>query len=138
MRTVRLAGPADLPGVFALRLEVFVLGQGVPEDLERDELDAISDHALAEVDGTVVGTGRLLPDGTIGRMAVAAASRGNGIGTAVLARLEERARERGLAVVELHAQLHACVFYERAGYVAFGDVYEEAGIDHRSMRKLLR
>lgn len=134
---VRLAGPLDLPAVFALRHEVFVIGQDVPEALERDELDAASDHAVAESDGQVVGTGRLLPDGTIGRMAVTPAARGRGTGAAVLARLERRAAERGLAAVELHAQLHARGFYERAGYEAFGDVYLEAGIEHVSMRKLL-
>ncbi|MGZ6791616.1 MAG: GNAT family N-acetyltransferase, partial [Mycobacteriales bacterium] len=69
--TARLAGPADMEQVFALRHEVFVLGQDVPEELERDELDAVSDHAVVVQDGRVVGTGRLLPDGTIGRMAVA-------------------------------------------------------------------
>jgi predicted GNAT family N-acyltransferase len=134
----RLAGPDDMPDVYALRHEVFVLGQEVPEELERDELDAVSDHAVAIVDGTVVGTGRLLPSGTIGRMAVASSLRGQGIGAAVLAVLEERARERGLAAVELHAQVHALGFYARYGYVPFTDVYLEAGIEHRSMRKELQ
>ncbi len=134
---VRLAGPEDLPAVFALRHEVFVVGQDVPADLERDELDGVSDHVVAGLDRMVVGTGRLLPDGTIGRMAVAAQSRGRGVGARVLARLEERARERGLTAVELHAQLHARAFYERAGYAAFGEPYLEAGIEHVSMRKVL-
>lgn len=134
---VRLAGPEDLPAVFALRYEVFVVGQDVPADMERDELDGVSDHVVAGLDRTVVGTGRLLPDGTIGRMAVAAQSRGRGVGARVLARLEERARERGLTAVELHAQVHARAFYERAGYAAFGEPYLEAGIEHVSMRKVL-
>ena len=134
---VRLAGKADMDAVFALRHEVFVLGQDVPEDLEHDEMDAVSDHVAALVDGVVVGTGRLLPDGTIGRMAVSASARGQGIGAAVLVRLEERARERSLPHVELHAQVHATGFYEKAGYVPFGEVYLEAGIEHLSMRKEL-
>ncbi len=134
----RLAGPADLPALLALRHEVFVVGQGVPAELERDELDAIADHAVAERAGRVVGTGRLLPDGTIGRLAVAPSARGQGIGAEVLARLEDRARERGLPSVELHAQLHARGFYDKAGYASYGEVYVEAGIDHVSMRKQLR
>ncbi|MCW2668823.1 MAG: acetyltransferase [Frankiales bacterium] len=133
----RLATAADMPAVFALRHEVFVVGQDVPEELERDELDAVSDHAVAVVDDQVVGTGRLLPDGTIGRMAVSPAVRGQGIGAAVLTVLEERARERGLAAIELHAQVHALGFYDRYGYVPFTEVYLEAGIEHRSMRKEL-
>ncbi|MDP9498242.1 MAG: GNAT family N-acetyltransferase [Actinomycetota bacterium] len=140
--TVRLAADADLPAVYALRHEVFVVGQDVPEVLERDEHDATCDHAVALLDGEVVGTGRLVAreDGTgvVGRMAVAADRRGTGTGAALLARLEERARERGLSAVELHAQVHARRFYERAGYAAFGDEYVEAGIDHVSMRKQLR
>lgn len=134
---VRMALPEDMPAVFALRYDVFVVGQDVPEDLERDDLDAVSDHAVALVEGEVVGTGRLLPDGTIGRMAVATAARGAGIGAALLARLEARARERGLPAVELHAQVHATGFYDKAGYLPFGDVYLEAGIEHVSMRKPL-
>lgn len=126
-----------MSAVFALRRDVFVVGQDVPEELERDEMDAVSDHAVAIVDDTVVGTGRLLPDGTIGRMAVTPALRGRGIGAAVLAILEDRARERGLPAVELHAQVHALGFYDRYGYVPFTDVYLEAGIEHRSMRKEL-
>ena len=137
--TVRLAQDADMPAVYALRHEVFVLGQDVPEDLERDEHDGTCDHAVALRDGAVVATGRLLDDGdgtgTIGRMAVAQAARGTGLGAAVLARLEERARERGLAAVELHAQVHARGFYDRACYVPYGDTYLEAGIEHVSMRK---
>lgn len=134
---VRLASAEDMDAVFALRHEVFVLGQDVPEDLERDDWDAVSDHAVARVEGVVVGTGRLLPDGTIGRMAVASAARGQGIGAAVLACLEARARERSLPQVELHAQVHATGFYDKAGYVASGEVYLEAGIEHLSMRKEL-
>jgi predicted GNAT family N-acyltransferase len=133
----RLAEAADLPAVFALRHEVFVIGQDVPEDLERDDLDVLSDHAVAIVGGEVVGTGRLLPDGTIGRMAVASSVRGQGIGAAVLGVLEEQARRRGFPAVELHAQVHALGFYDRYGYVPCSEVYLEAGIEHQSMRKEL-
>ena len=148
---VRLAGPQDLEALFALRHEVFVLGQDVPEELERDELDATADHAVALLDGTVVGTGRLIDGrtdeqgrlepgttgtvGTVGRMAVAEAARGTGTGRALLDLLVDRAAERGLRVVELHAQVHARGFYERAGFTPFGDVYLEAGIEHLGMRR---
>ncbi len=134
---VALAEPGDLPALLALRHEVFVVGQGVPEDLEHDPRDPGYDHAVARLDGRVVGTGRLLPDGTVGRMAVADDVRGRGIGAAVLAALEQRAAQRGLAEVTLHAQVHAVGFYERAGYVAFTGCYLEAGIEHVSMRKSL-
>ena len=143
---VRLAQAADLPAVYALRHEVFVVGQDVPVELERDEHDGGCDHAVAVRDGRVVGTGRLLATsddgraatGTVGRMAVAAGERGRGVGAAVLVRLERRAAEVGLTSVELHAQVHARPFYERAGYRPFGATYLEAGIEHVSMRKDLQ
>jgi predicted GNAT family N-acyltransferase len=134
---VRTATADELPALLALRHEVFVVGQGVPAELEHDELDAVCDHAVALVDGQVVGTGRLLPSGTVGRMAVAPAARGHGVGAAVLALLEQRALDRGVPAVELHAQLHATGFYEKAGYVPCGEVYLEAGIEHLTMRKEL-
>jgi limonene-1,2-epoxide hydrolase len=71
-------------------------------------------------------------------MAVADAWRGQGVGAAVLACLEEQARRRGYPAVELHAQLHATGFYDRAGYTPYGEVYLEAGIEHVSMRKELQ
>lgn len=151
---VRLAGPADLAAVFALRHEVFVVGQDVPAELERDDLDAVAEHAVAVLEGRTVGTGRLLDGqtdsagrlvpgtagavGTIGRMAVAAPARGGGVGRAVLELLVARAAGRGLPVVELHAQVHAREFYERAGFAAHGNVYLEAGIQHVGMRRTLR
>ena len=151
---VRLAGPQDLDEVYALRHEVFVVGQGVPVDLERDELDAAADHAVArDAAGAVVGTGRLVDGridqesrlepgtpgtvGTVGRMAVAAQARGSGTGRALLDLLVRRAVERGLPAVELHAQLHARAFYDRAGFTPFGEVYLEAGIEHLGMRREL-
>jgi predicted GNAT family N-acyltransferase len=138
----RLARPEDMPAVFALRQRVFVVEQGVPAELELDDMDGVSDHAVAllgaDPEGEVVGTGRLLPSGVIGRMAVAREHRGQGVGAAVLACLEQRARERGLAVVELHAQVHAARFYDKAGWSPYGEVFLEAGIEHVAMRKELR
>lgn len=143
---VRLASAPDLPEVYALRHEVFVVGQAVPVELERDALDEVCLHAIARClpERRAVGTGRLVPPGgagataTIGRMAVAEGHRGQGIGAAVLALLEAAARERGWPQVELHAQLHAQGFYARLGWTPYGEVYREAGIEHVSMRKQLQ
>ncbi|MGY1822247.1 GNAT family N-acetyltransferase [Geodermatophilus sp. SYSU D00079] len=132
---------ADWPEVVALRTRVFVEEQGVPAEIEQDEHDATAVHALArDDDGRVVATGRLLVrDGraVVGRMAVDAAVRGRGYGAAVLAELHRQARVRGLAEVELHAQVTARGFYERAGYTAVGEEYVEAGIVHVTMRRPL-
>jgi predicted GNAT family N-acyltransferase len=134
-----IATAADWPEVVALRTRVFVEEQGVPAEIEQDVLDATAVHALVRDDaGRVVATGRLLVrEGRagIGRMAVDPGVRGRGYGAAVLAELHRQAVRRGLAEVELHAQVTARGFYERAGYTAVGDEYEEAGIAHVTMRR---
>lgn len=139
MNDVRLAGPADMPAVLKLRHEVFVVEQHVPVAEEYDALDATCDHAVGLGDGGACATGRLLDpvDGVavVGRMAVATEVRGAGLGSRVLAFLEQRATERGAHTVELHAQIHALGFYEKQGYTAYGPVYLDAGIEHRDMRK---
>jgi predicted GNAT family N-acyltransferase len=136
-----VAGPADWPEIVDLRTRVFVDEQGVPPEIEQDERDATAVHALSrDAAGRLVATGRLLigDDGTsIGRMATDATARGSGHGAAVLAELERQAARRGVPAIELHAQVSARGFYERAGYVAVGEVYEEAGIAHVTMRRVL-
>jgi len=121
----------------AIRLEVFVTEQGVPAALEMDELDAPSLHALAFDGDDAVGTGRLLPDGHIGRMAVLKPWRSRGIGSLILGRLMEAARQRGDRHVALSAQVHALEFYRAHGFRAEGPVYDEAGIPHQAMRRTL-
>ncbi|MGY1593764.1 GNAT family N-acetyltransferase [Geodermatophilus sp. SYSU D00708] len=134
-----VATAADWPEVVALRTRVFVEEQGVPAEIEQDALDATAVHALVRDDaGRVVATGRLLTRegrAVIGRMAVDAPVRGRGHGAAVLAELHRQAVLRGLPEVELHAQVTARGFYERAGYTVVGDEYEEAGIAHVTMRR---
>ena len=139
--TAEVAGPADWPQVVALRTRVFVDEQGVPPDIEQDDADATAVHAVSrDDDGRVVATGRLLERGgiaVIGRMAADPAVRGRGHGAAVLAELHRQAALRGHREVELHAQLTARGFYERAGYTAVGEENEEAGIRHVTMRRRL-
>lgn len=119
----------------AVRKTVFVDEQRVPEELEWDGIDEQCLHVLAvSATGEAIGTGRLLPDGHIGRMAVLQGWRGNGVGSALLAALIDAARERRHSVVELSAQTHAIGFYRRHGFAEVGAEYLEAGIPHRKMR----
>ncbi|MFJ2235625.1 GNAT family N-acetyltransferase [Streptomyces sp. NPDC087859] len=149
---VRVAeDPADRELCFAVRKEVFVAEQGVPEDLEYDAYDAVAVHVLAvREDGVPLGTGRLLYGaaaadkvggdltlGSLGRLAVTQEARGLGIGVALVRAIEDAARALGLAAVDLHAQTHALGFYERLGYEAYGPEYLEAGMAHRGMRRAL-
>lgn len=137
-RVVRADYGRDLALLRAVREPVFVLEQQVPLALEWDELDPVSQHVLAlDAQGAAVGTGRLTPLPTIGRMAVLPAWRGHGVGAALLQALVALAREMGYPAVELHAQVSAIGFYQRHGFEAYGEVYDEAGIDHRNMRRTL-
>ncbi len=120
-----------------IRFTVFVDEQKVPVELELDEFDPRSCHALALAGETAVGTGRLLPDGHIGRMAVLADWRGKGVGALLLQALIDEARRRGMARVVLNAQTHALGFYARFGFVPEGEEYEEAGLPHRTMSRSL-
>lgn len=118
-----------------IRFEVFVREQNVPADIELDELDPLSVHAVAYDDlGVAVGTGRLLPDGHIGRMAVLQPARGRGVGSALLIALMGEARSRGHAAAVLSAQTHAIPFYARHGYTVCSEPYMDAGIPHVDMR----
>jgi predicted GNAT family N-acyltransferase len=121
-----------------IRFTVFVEEQRVPIEIEWDDQDAKSLHALAySATGEAIATGRLLPDGHIGRMAVLKEWRGKGVGGAILDRLIGVARERGDQEIVLFAQTHALAFYRAHGFVEHGEIFEEAGIPHQAMRKRL-
>src|SRR4051794_5053843 len=108
--------------------------------------DATAVHVLSRDDaGRLVATGRLVErpgtDGraraVIGRMAADRAARGRGHGAAVLAELHRQAALRGWRGGELHAQGTARGVYEKGGYTARGEEYQEAGIAHVPMRRRL-
>ena len=118
-----------------IRFEVFVEEQKVPAELEMDDMDAVCLHAVAyDAAGIPVGTGRLLPDGHIGRMAVRKSGRGTGVGGALLQGLMAQAKARGDRQVVLSSQSHAAPFYERHGFTIEGDEFFEAGIAHINMQ----
>ena len=117
----------------AIRDEVFVREQSVPVSLEWDEFDEQSRHVVAIADGVPIGTGRLLPDGHIGRMAVLRPWRGKGAGSALLTALMDQARELGMRRVMLNAQTQALPFYRRHGFEEEGEAFLDAGIAHRRM-----
>jgi len=120
-----------------IRFKVFVEEQGIPAALEWDEADTQCLHCVAVVRGRAVATGRLLPDGHIGRMAVLPAWRGLGVGARVLRTLMRAAAARGHAAAVLSAQVAVAGFYAREGFVAEGAPYDEVGIPHQAMRRAL-
>ena len=130
---------ADRDALRAVREAVFVREQGVPLELELDAQDPDCLHVLArDADDRPIGTGRLTPAHTLGRMAVLPEWRGRGVGAAMLAALTDLARERRWNALELHAQVDAIGFYVRHGYLPIGPRFMEAGIEHQSMRRSLQ
>lgn len=135
----------DLAACRALRRAVFIDEQGVPEALEWDGLDAVARHFLAfecapAAQPVALGTARTrVVDGLAKaeRVAVRRDARRRGVGRLLMRAIESHARHRGLPAIVLHAQVTAIPFYERLGYRAHGEVFLDAGIDHREMIKLL-
>ncbi|HET6386555.1 MAG TPA: MSMEG_0567/Sll0786 family nitrogen starvation N-acetyltransferase [Armatimonadota bacterium] len=136
--TVRIAAAAeDRAGALEVRRAVFVHEQGVPEELEMDDLDADCIHLVALAGGRVIGAARLYEHNGIwhvGRVAVTPEWRKCSVGTRLMELAAKTAAERGARGLVLNAQIEVIPFYERLGYIAEGDPFLEAGIWHRSMR----
>jgi predicted GNAT family N-acyltransferase len=131
---------AEVAAALALREEVFCGEQGVSLAEERDGRDEEALHLVVVDDGVVVGTCRLLVEGTtvkLGRMAVSRTRRGLGLARALITEAEAQARARGAQRIVLAAQLSAQALYDRAGYDAYGDVFLDAGIEHVMMARAL-
>jgi predicted GNAT family N-acyltransferase len=124
--------------MMSVRRPVFVVEQRVPEEIEVDDLDPLCLHVVAlNHNGQPVGTARMTENGHIGRCAVLAQWRGQGIGTRLVTMLINHAAEAGLESVCLHSQVSAMPFYEKLGFVPHGDEFVEAGIIHKSMVNML-
>lgn len=128
---------AERDACYALRMRVFVDEQKVPPWEEVDDLDETADHFAATLDGTIVGTARLVDKGhgagKIGRVAVEKEVRGRGVGDALMRAVMAHGFEQFQTLI-LDAQMYVIPFYERLGFVAEGPVFLDGGIEHRLMR----
>ena len=133
---------------FALRLLVFVEEQRVPVEEELDAYDVVATHFMAQdcrsaTPGAadIVATARLVDKGgglgKIGRVAVHAEHRGRGIGAELMRYIHVYAYEQGFRRLWLEAQCNAIPFYEKLGYIAEGEIFLDANIEHRHMRRPL-
>ena len=139
----------DMDDALSVRRAVFIEEQHVSEDEEIDQYDRdggwLGDvvQMTGYLSGKPVVTGRLMPDSTpqadahIGRVAVLKELRGKGYGKQLMLALHDASRKRGFRRLRLGAQLHAIPFYESLGYTVSGDVFLDAGIEHRRMDLLL-
>jgi predicted GNAT family N-acyltransferase len=125
------------PEIRRIRNTVFTAEQQIDEKADFDGQDPDAIHALVACQGEHVGTGRMLRDGHIGRLAVLKAYRGRGLGTQVLLALVQEAERRGLPRVYLGAQKQAVGFYERLGFSVYGEPYIEVNIEHLHMERFI-
>lgn len=119
---------------------MFCVEQGVAVEADRDGRDREAEHLVAEREGQIVGTCRLLIDdglARLGRMVVSRQARGHGVGGLLLAESDRLAAAHGATRILLHAQVTARGVYDRAGYVPVSGVFVEEGIDHLTMEKRL-
>lgn len=125
----------DAKALSELRRKVFIEEQDVPELLEWDGLDDDAIHLIAwDFGAQAIACARLLSDYQLGRMAVSAEWRGQGVGAALLQAAVEYAQEAGWSHINISAQTHALGFYMKAGFVLTGgSEYQDAGIPHRDM-----
>ncbi|MED1663257.1 GNAT family N-acetyltransferase [Brevibacillus laterosporus] len=145
MYTIRqVTAEKELQDALHVRRVVFIEEQQVPEDLEIDEYDQLSDptiHVVAYRNNEPVATGRLRSHetgvGKIERVAVKQETRGTGLGRDLMNHMEKLAVQQGYSTLKLSAQLHAQPFYEKLGYVGYGEIFDDAGIDHIMMKKQL-
>ncbi len=131
----------DIAACHKIRFDVFVVEQGIALAEDIDGLDEVATHLLASVDGTPVGTARLLEKGTtgkIGRLAVLKTHRRARIGTAIMrAALCELSTRPHLTEARLGAQIDAIAFYRALGFTPEGDEFLDAGLPHQEMVRTL-
>jgi predicted GNAT family N-acyltransferase len=141
IRIIKAEKEEEKNAALALRRDVFVKEQQVPESLEQDEWDATASHFLVYVSDSVVGTARfrlIAPKvGKVERVAVLSRYRGQGIGRALMEQIEHYAAQSGVSEIILHSQDHAVPFYEKLGYRVQGAPFMDAGIPHLKMSKRL-
>jgi predicted GNAT family N-acyltransferase len=120
---------------FRLRREVFIVEQKVPEEEEFDADDLTATHVVAISGGEVCGTLRVIhgPEHIkIGRVVVAVPARGRGVASAMIAHAIGLQPENSRFY--LTAQTDKTALYEKFGFTAFGDIFDDGGMPHIAMK----
>ena len=129
-------GDNNIEDARTVRQAVFITEQGISEADEYDGTDEACVHLVAYENDAPIATGRIMITGddyVIGRVAVLKAHRGRQLGVGIMQALINACHAMGGERQTLHAQLHAQGFYEKLGFTAYGEEFEEAGIPHIAM-----
>ncbi len=117
-----------------IREQVFIQEQGIAEADEWDAQDQVSQHFVVYADEYAIATARLLPNHSIGRVAVLAVHREQGIGKLLMLDMIRRAQQQHRPLLQLSSQVHAIAFYQNLGFAVRGEEYLECGIPHIEMQ----
>lgn len=133
-----IANEEELQDANEVRRQVFVIEQGITEELVFEEIeDSDEINVVVKNEKTVIGTARVVfpADNTakIERMAVLKSFRGRGIGKGIISFLNEELKQRKITHILLHAQYRVLDFYKSCGFHESGLPFEEAGIRHIKM-----
>jgi predicted GNAT family N-acyltransferase len=140
---IRCISTADAEYIAMLDLRDEVLRKPLGQRLDRNNLSAEAFDFLVvmEINGIIKGCVILTPISKdilkLRQMAVAGELQGKGMGHKILKWAEELALSKGFVRIEMNARKYAIPFYEKAGYVKYGDEFTEVGIPHYKMKKSL-
>jgi len=122
------------PVISKIRHAVFTIEQKIDGNKGLDGRDPGAVHILVKVGEEYIGTGRMLADGHIGRLAVLKSFRGQSMGTKIIVAFMEEAKKCRIKTLFLGAQKQAIPFYHKAGFIEYGEPYYEVGIEHIHMK----
>lgn len=126
---------------FFVRRKVFVEEQGVPFNLELDELDKTAEHFIVYKEDKPMGAGRFREVssgvGKVERVCILPNYRRKKVGKQIMNELEDYAKSKEFEKILLNAQSYAVPFYEKMGYVITSPEFMDADIPHRAMEKVI-
>ena len=122
-----------------IRIEVFMKEQGFENEF--DDIDNISFHIVVFDEERPIGTCRFFKENnhyTIGRVAVLKKYRNLHIGNSLLESAENEIKKLNGDLIVVHAQVRIRPFYEKQGYIQFGQIDDDEGVPHMWMKKKIQ
>ena len=127
----------DITKALQIRFEVFCDEQGYSHEQEVDELDKSSLHLVCLNDDIPIAAGRIVKDteykAHIGRICVKKNMRGTGLGRELVEKLIDKCKELHFKEIVVGAQVRAMGFYEKLGFIPYGEQYMDGHVPHIPM-----
>lgn len=123
-----------------IRAMVFMHEQNVDPLIEIDDEDKNCMHFILEDHNNILATCRVISHANmwhLGRIAVLKEYRKQHYGSKLITHIIHLAKTNGIKKITISAQVQALLFYESLGFIAYGDLFMEAGIEHKEMELIL-